>query len=78
VAFSVTGSIPVPGGGFQVTFTNLSGLSFTVLGSTDMTLPLTNWTVLGSAQESPAGSGNYQFTDPAATNATQFYRVRSP
>jgi hypothetical protein len=63
----------------QLTFTNLTGLSFTVLGSTDIALPLSNWTVLGPALESPAGSGNYQFTDSGATNApTRFYRVSSP
>jgi hypothetical protein len=67
------------GGVFQLSFTNLSGLNFTVLGTTNLATPLVNWTVLGSAVESPAGSGNYQFTDTQAKNQlTQFYRVSSP
>jgi hypothetical protein len=74
---TLTGSVKLTGGAFQLSFTNLSDLGFTILGTTN--LALTNWTVLGSAVEFPAGSGNYQFTDPHATNnATQFYRVRSP
>jgi photosystem II stability/assembly factor-like uncharacterized protein len=79
VSFSLHESMKLPGGSFRFSFTNLSGLSFTVLGTTNLALPWTNWNVLGSALESPAGSGNYQFTDFQATNnATGFYRVRSP
>ena len=79
VAFSLTGGSQFSGGAFQLSFTNLSGLGFTVLGSTNLALPLTNWTVLGPVVESPAGSGSYQFTDTQNTNHTgQFYRVRSP
>jgi hypothetical protein len=64
-------------GAITFTFTNSSGLSFTVLGTTNLSLPVTNWTVLGTAQE--VSSGLYQFTDSPATNFTQrFYRVRSP
>jgi uncharacterized protein YpmS len=67
----------LPGGSFQLSFTNVSGLNFTVFGSTDVTLPLTSWTVLGAATEGP--SGHFQFTDPQATNYSQrYYRVRSP
>jgi hypothetical protein len=44
-----------------------------------MALPLTNWTILGPAVESPIGSGNFQFTDPQATNyPKRFYRVHFP
>ncbi len=77
VAFSLRGSSQFNGGAFQLSFTNLSGLPFTVLGSTNVALPLTNWTVLGAPVENPPGT--YQFTDLQATNnATQYYRVRSP
>jgi hypothetical protein len=77
LAFNLSGSIQSSGGAFQLTFTNLSGLGFTVLGSTNPGLPLSNWTVLGSPIESPPGQ--YQFTDPQATNNPQgFYRVRTP
>jgi hypothetical protein len=75
--FNLVGSIQLPGGAFQLKFTNLSGLSFTVLAATTPALPLSSWTVLGTPSEAPPGQ--YQFTDPrATTNAIQFYRVRSP
>jgi hypothetical protein len=58
-------------------FTNSPGARFTVLTSTNLALPLANWTVLGPPVEAP--SGRYQFTDLQTTNRPQrFYRVRSP
>lgn len=64
-------------GGFHFTFTNVAGTHFTVLSSTNIALPLSNWSVLGSAVEGPPG--NFQFTDTnAITNVRGFYRVRSP
>ena len=78
-AFTLKGAIQLAGGAFQLTFTNLSGLGFTVFTSTNVAAPLNTWSNLGPAVESPASSGQYQFTDPQATNkAAQFYRVRSP
>ena len=78
VAFRLAGTKLSAGGAFQLSFTNLSGLGFSVLGSTNVALPVAQWTVLGPVVESPAGSGQYQFLDPSATNhATLFYRVRS-
>lgn len=62
-------------GNFQLTFTNLPGVGFTVVASTNIALPLTNWTVLGTASESPAGQ--FQFMDTLATNKVRFYGVRS-
>ena len=76
---TLTGAVTLAGGAFQLCFTNLSGLGFTILGTTNLAVPFADWTVLGAAVESPAGSGNYQFTDTRNTNnATEFYRVRSP
>jgi hypothetical protein len=64
-------------GAFQFTFTNRPGASFTVLCTTNLVLPLTNWSVLGPVTENP--SGQFRFTDPQATNGgRRFYRVRSP
>lgn len=65
--------------GFQFTFTNVTGAGFTVYASTNIALPFTQWNNLGTATETPAGFGRYQFTDPSAmTNGQNFYRVTSP
>lgn len=61
---------------FQFAFTNAPNVDFTVLTSTNLALPLTNWKVLGRVTET--SSGQYQFTDTSATNQPQFYRVVSP
>jgi hypothetical protein len=66
-------------GSLKFTFTNATGLSFSVLGTNVLTAPKTNWPVVGAAVESPAGSGNYQFTDPnPATNGVRYYLLRQP
>jgi hypothetical protein len=63
-------------GSFQFAFTNTPGISFDVMTTTNLTLPLTNWVVLGSATE--ISPGQFQFTDSQATNSVQrFYRVKS-
>jgi hypothetical protein len=61
-----------------LSFTNATGASFSVLGSDDVTVPLTKWAVVGHAVESPAGSGNYQVTVSPGTNTPQFYILRQP
>jgi len=63
-------------GNIQVSFANSPGVTFTVLAATNLTVPAANWTVLGTATESPAGQ--FRFTDTTATNGVRFYRVRSP
>ena len=61
----------------QFSFTNQPGLTLTVLATTNLTLPLAQWTVLGAPLET--FPGNYQFTDPATKNSPpRFYRVISP
>jgi hypothetical protein len=60
-------------GNFQLTFTNVSGLNFSILASTNIATAVTNWTVLGAPVENPVGQ--YHFTDSTANNA-RFYRVR--
>ena len=59
-------------------FTKLAGASFTVFASTNVALPFKVWSNLVSAVETPASSGQFQFTNPQATNTQRFYRVRSP
>jgi len=67
----------LPTGAFRLSFENTPGASFTVLASTNLLLPIINWTVLGPANE--VSYGQYQFIDPQATNFPQrFYRLRSP
>jgi DNA-binding beta-propeller fold protein YncE len=65
-------------GMFQFAFSNNTpGASFTVLSTTNLALPLADWTVLGPPTNSAPGL--FQFTTPASTNDPQrFYRVRSP
>jgi hypothetical protein len=54
-------------------------MSFTVLASTNVALPFGQWSNLGTAVESPLGSGQYPFTDLHATNySRRFYKVASP
>ena len=73
----LTGPTVLPGGAFQFSFTNAPGRTFSVLGTTNLTLPLTNWSGLGGATET--APGQFQFSDPQATNnPLRFYRVRLP
>jgi hypothetical protein len=64
-------------GAFSFSLTSVSNVDFSVLSSTDIALPLGQWSILGPAlQYAP---GQYQFTDPNAANYPQrFYRVVSP
>ena len=63
--------------GFQCSFTNTPGLTFSAFASSNLSLPLSSWTFVGSAAE--ISPGQFQFTDPQATsNSTRFYRLRSP
>jgi FtsP/CotA-like multicopper oxidase with cupredoxin domain/streptogramin lyase len=64
-------------GVFQFGFTNgTPGATFSVLFSTNVATPLTNWAVIGAA--SNITPNLLQFTDLNATNMTRFYMVRSP
>jgi predicted outer membrane repeat protein len=64
-------------GSFQFSFTNTPGASFSVLTTTNVALPLSNWTVLGTPIE--ISPGYFQYADLQATNQPRrFYGVRSP
>ena len=60
-------------GAFQFSFANTPGLSssLTVLSTTNLTLPLAQWQNLGNPTE--GSPGQYQFSDPSATNQAKFY-----
>ena len=64
-------ALRVANGKMQLNFTNVTGLNFSVLTSTN--LAATNWIVLGMPVESTIGQ--YQFVD-STTNKARFYRVR--
>ena len=73
----LTGAAKLPNGAFQFAFPNTPAGTNTVLTTTNLLLPLTSWTVLGTVTDT--SPGQFQFTDPQATNRPmRFYRVRSP
>jgi hypothetical protein len=73
----LSGAVVLSNGGFQFSFTNVASASFTVYGTTNITMPLSNWTSLGPVTE--IAPGKYEFINPAsASNAARYYRVRSP
>jgi hypothetical protein len=67
-----------PGGSFLISFTNASGAPFEILGSSDLSLDLPDWQILGLASE--VLPGVYRFIDPQPADGMggRFYRVRSP
>lgn len=72
--------LTLPSGGLRVFFTNAPGLNFKMTATTNVSQLTTNWTVLGTVTDAPAGSGQYQFIDVGVTaNLThRFYQVRWP
>jgi hypothetical protein len=90
LSFSATGTPPnspvrisagtigtggISGGAMQFSFTNAPGVSFNVLTSTNLNLPLSQWQKVGSPVESPAG--HYQFHDTGASGQPQQYYLIS-
>ena len=64
-------------GAVLFSFVNTPGVGFTALGTTNLALPLSSWTVLGSVTE--VSPGQFEFADILAPIYPQrFYRVRSP
>jgi large repetitive protein len=62
---------------FQFSFTNTPGATFTVLTSTNATLPLSSWTSLGFVTQ--FAPGQYRFIHTNGTvNSQRFYCVSSP
>ena len=59
----------------QLTFSGPNGQTFTVLTSTNLATPLTNWSV---AATGAFGSGPANFTDNSLTNQARFYSIHSP
>ncbi len=75
----VVGSTTLANGKLTFAFTNLTGLSFSILATNNIAAPKATWPLIGTAVENPVGSGQYQFSDSnPATNGTQFYLLRQP
>ncbi len=61
----------------QLTFTNVAGTSFTILGTTNLLASPNDWINLGLASE--VFPGHYEFSEAiSAGKGSRFYRVRSP
>jgi hypothetical protein len=71
-------ALPVHGNGaLQFAFGDTQNSSFTVISATNLFLPLSNWTVVGTA--SNIAPELFEFTTQPATNEPQrYYTVRSP
>jgi len=61
------------GTNFVFSFTNISGTTYTVLTSTNLSLAVTNWTSFGTCTDSIPGQ--FQFTVPT-TNTFRAFRVK--
>lgn len=61
---------------FQFSVANITpGVAFTVLSTSDLSVPIADWAVVGVATN--PSPGPYQFTDTQATNAARYYIVRT-
>jgi hypothetical protein len=68
----------ISGGNLVVTGTNgTAGANYSVLTSTNLALPLANWTAIATNQFGPGGAVN--FTNPLNPNLPQtYFRLRVP
>jgi len=74
---TLTGIQMLGNGVLQFAFSNTSSASFTVLSTTNLSLPLKNWAIVGSPTN--IAPGLFQFTTEPTTNDPQcFYRIISP
>jgi hypothetical protein len=74
---SLVDSVSLNGTNLSFTLTSQPNLTITVLSTTNVALPISQWRTLGNATEGP--TGHYEFTDPSpATNAAVFYTVIQP
>jgi uncharacterized repeat protein (TIGR03803 family) len=72
----VGGQLIFGSNGFQFSFTGPSGQAYTVLSSASLSVPLSQWQVVGSGT---FGGTNVVFTDAnAANNPFEYYDIKSP
>jgi autotransporter-associated beta strand protein len=72
---TLTGYGPLTGSSFPLTFSGPSGQSYKVYFSTNVSQPLSSWSVLTSGT---FGGTPVTYTHTSATNSRGFYRVGSP
>jgi autotransporter-associated beta strand protein len=76
VAPSISGATLLANGVFSLTLTGIAGTGFTVHASTNLALPLSRWTAVGSGT---IGTEFTPFNDVTATNYShRFYRITTP
>jgi len=68
---------PAGPGAVNLVFKGTAGASYTLLSTTNLLLPLTNWIPLANGT-GIFSAGNLTHLDSAATNPAKFYRIRSP
>jgi len=74
---TLTSPAVLPGGKFQFSFAGTPGASYSVWFTTNLEMPLSAWTEVGSATNT--APGQFQFTaTPAPGTPAGFYSVRSP
>jgi hypothetical protein len=70
------GQMVLSASGFQLAFSGPAGQTYQVLASDDLTLPQSQWTVVGTGT---FGSDNVNFTDgDAANHPNRYYVIKSP
>ncbi len=75
----ITNLTRLPDGSIRFSLPNLTNASFPVFATTNVNQSSSNWTQIGFATETSAGTGLIQFTDIQAANyPRRFYRVKSP
>lgn len=57
----------------QLTFTNISGLAYGVIATTNLNPGSANWNAVGTPTENPAGQ--YEYTITQVTNSATFYSI---
>ncbi len=62
-------------GGWQLSFSGQAGQTYKILGTTDLRLPQSQWTIVTSGT---FGSGPVTFTDNSTNLPARFYRIVSP
>jgi hypothetical protein len=76
-SMTLTNMSILPGGAFQLSFTNLPGALFNVFGTTNLTVPFANWVWLGEVPE--VSPGRFQFIDTQVPdNSERYYLVNWP